>query len=136
MKKIINAFILLFVIMLLSGCSKEKNTYYYIGQSDSWIATFSMIKVDSCFYNSVTIQSIIDTSHTEKIKILGPIEYQLNSTSMKIESSYPQELQGVGSFLTSNIMNADSFDITFDKEIDWSIQWNDKEENIKLIRQD
>ena len=55
---------------------------------------------------------------------------------MKTESSSPQELQGVGNFHTRSIMNADVFDITFDKEMNLSIQWLNNKESIELKRQD
>ncbi len=143
MKKI-NLFVFVIAMLLLSmtGCSnkkvtEDKNTYFYLGQSNSWLVTYSITKVESTYYDSLSIQYIFDVnSPNELTQKIGPIEYQLNGNSMKTESSFPQELQGVGNFHTGNIMNADAFKITFDKEMDLSIQWQDNKESIKLKRQD
>jgi len=117
--------------------TEDKNTYFYLGQSNSWLVIYSITKVESTYYDSLSIQYIFDdNSPSEKTQKIGPIEYQLNGNSMKAESSYPQELQGVGNFHTGSIMNADAIKITFDKEMDLSIQWQDNKESITLKRQD
>lgn len=142
MKKFIYVFVILMLLLSFTGCSnkkmtEEKNTHFYLGQSNSWLVTYSITKVEDTYYDSLSILYIFDdNSLTEKKQEIGPIEYQLIGNSMKTESSFPQELQGVGNFHTGNIMNADAFKITFDKEMDLSIQWQDNKESIKLKRQD
>lgn len=143
MKKIfLYVFVIVMLLLSLTGCSikkmtEDKNTYFYLGQSKSWLVTYSITKVESTYYDSLSIQYIFDNnSPSDKTQKIGPIEYQLNGNSMKIESTSPQELQGVGNFHTGSIMNSDAFKITFDKEMDLSIQWQDNEESIKLKRQD
>ncbi len=140
MKKLfLFAFVIVMLLFILTGCSnkkvtEDKNTYFYLGQSNSWLVTYSITKVESTYYDSLFIQYIFeDNSPRKKI---GPIEYQLNGNSMKTESLYPQDLQGVGYFHTGSIMNADVIKITFDKEMDLSIHWQDNKESIKLKRQD
>ena len=143
MKKVfLNILGITILLLSLMGCANRKttednNTYFYIGQSNRWIATYSITKVKSTYYDSLSIQYIFDNNDpNEKNQKIGPIEYQLNGNSMKTESSFPQELQGVGSFHTGSIINADAFDITFDKKMELSIQWQDKKESIELKRQD
>jgi hypothetical protein len=140
MKKILG--ILMVVVLLsLSGCSKEnkaqnKDTYFYFGQSNSWFATYSITKAKSSYYDSLSIQYLFDVneSKSETGKI-GPIEYLLNSNSIKTQSSYPQELQGVANFHTGSRMNAEVAKITFDKDIELTVKWQGKIETIKLTRQ-
>ncbi|HHV09745.1 MAG TPA: hypothetical protein GXX75_05655 [Clostridiales bacterium] len=143
MKKLsLYVFVIVILLLSLTGCSnkkmtEDKNTYFYLGQSNSWLVIYSITKVESTYYDSLSIQYIFDdNSPSEKTQKIGPIEYQLNGNSMKAESSYPQELQGVGNFHTGSIMNADAIKITFDKEMDLSIQWQDNKESITLKRQD
>lgn len=71
-------------------------------------------------------------SETGKI---GPIEYQLDGNSMKTQSSYPQELQGVANFHIGSRMNADFTKITFDNDIELTVKWQGKSETIKPERQ-
>lgn len=137
MKKAIWILMMVFIVSLV-GCSNKKNTddtYFYLGQSDSWLVTYTISKVESSYYNSLSIQYIFDENIDNDTEKIGPIEYQLKGNSMEIESSYPQELQGIGYFHVGSRMNADLFKVTFDKQIDLSIQWLEYNESIKLIRQ-
>lgn len=43
-----------------------------------------------------------------------------------IESTYPQELQGVANFHVGSRMNADIFKITLDEEMELTIKWQVK----------
>jgi hypothetical protein len=54
---------------------------------------------------------------------------------MKIESSYPQDLKGVGNFHTGSITNPATVQITFDNNIELNVKWQDKNEVVKLIKQ-
>lgn len=116
--------------------AESKDTYFYSGQSDSWLATYSVAKAKSSYYNTLTIQYLFDKAknQSEEGKI-GPIEYQLDTGSIKIESSSPQELQGVGSFHTGSRMNADIFDLTFDEAAHLTVSWQGKTETLKLEAQ-
>lgn len=136
MKKIL-CFLIVVVLLSLTGCSKEnKNTYFYFGQNDTWIATYSITKAKASYYDSLSIQYLFDIneskSQTQKI---GPIEYLLKGNSMKEQSSYPQELQGIGNFHTGCRMNADITKIKFDKDIELTVKWQGRSEIIKLKRQ-
>lgn len=141
MKKLACVLMMVCITLLLASCSNKKNagndinTYFYIGQSDSWLATYTITKVESYYYDLLTIQYIFHDKNENSTEKIGPIEYQLVGKSKKSESSFPQELQGVGNFHTGSIINADAFKITFDDEMDLSIQWKDKNESIQLKRQ-
>jgi hypothetical protein len=54
---------------------------------------------------------------------------------MKIESSYPQDLKGFGNFHTGSITNPATVQITFDNNIELNVKWQDKNEVVKLIKQ-
>jgi hypothetical protein len=93
------------IILSLSGCTNTKGiekvgTYFYVGQSNSWVATYSITEAKSLYYDSLYIQYIDDIIDGNKIDEVGKIEYILTGNSMKMESSYPQELKGVGNFHT------------------------------------
>lgn len=138
MKKLLSI-LMIVIILSLGGCSnnkdiEKKDTYYYIGQSKSWLATYSVTKVKSSYYDSLSIQYLFDDNESEATKI-GPIEYQLNGNSIKTQSSYPQELQGVANFHTGNRMNADVIQITFGKDVELNVKWQGKNETVKLKRQ-
>lgn len=137
MKKLLSIFMIV-IIVSLGGCSnnkdiEKKDTYFYIGQSKSWLATYSVTKVNSSYYDSLSIQYLFDDNESETGKI-GPIEYQLNGNSIKTQSSYPQELQGVANFHTGSSMNADVIKITFDKDVELNVKWQGKNETLKLKR--
>lgn len=135
--------LILMVVLLLSfsGCSNKNktqsnDTYFYFGQSNSWFATYTITKDKSSYYDSLTIQFLFDDNETKsETEKIGPIEYQLDGNSMKIESSYPQELQGVANFHTGSRTNADVIQISFDKIIELTVNWKGKSETIKLKRQ-
>jgi hypothetical protein len=127
-------------LLALNGCSQNnkvdnKNTYFYYGQSKSWFATYSITKDKSSYYDSLSIQYLFDDNSGNQTEKIGPIEYQLTGNSMKIQSSSPQELQGVAYFHTGSRMNIDAIKITFDKDIKLIIRWQGKNETIKLQRQ-
>ena len=110
--------------------------YFYTGQSTSWLATYSITKAKSSYYDSLSIQFLFDENNNESEREkIGPIEYVLNGNSMKMESSYPQELKGVANFHTGSRVNAEAFKITFDKELELTVKWKEKSEIIKLKRQ-
>lgn len=137
MKKVLS-FLIVVVLLSLTGCSNEnKDTYFYFGQSNTWIATYSITKAKASYYDSLSIQYLFDNNESKsQTKKIGPIEYQLNGNSMKEQSSSPQELQGIGYFHTGCRMNADITKIKFDKDIELTVKWQGKNEIIKLNRQD
>lgn len=129
---------LICIIFLLSGCSinkenKAKDIHFYSGQSDSWLATYSIIKAKSSYYTSLSIQYIFDDEHKTNVdEKIGPIEYILEGDLLKHESSYPQELEGVGTFHVGSSMNADYVKINLDDEVELTVKWQDNEETFKL----
>lgn len=133
---LVSGALLMFYMYSNKISAENKDTYFYSGQSDSWLATYSVAKAKSSSYNTLTIQYLFDEeiSQSEEGKI-GPIEYQLVTDSMKMESSSPQELQGVGHFHTGSRMNADIFDLTFDEAVHLSVNWQGKTETLKLEAQ-
>lgn len=139
MKKLLS-FLAIFTLLSVSGCSdknevKNSDTYFYYGESSSWFATYSITEDKSSYYDSLTIQYLFDEDGKNQTVKIGPIEYELNGNSIETKSSYPQELQGVANFHTGTRVNADMFDITFDEEMELIVKWQDKNETIKLQRQ-
>lgn len=65
---------------------------------------------------------------------IGPIGFELVTSNGIWESSDLQLLQGVGSFHTSSISNADMIQLELDQEIDLTIRWEDRTESMKLER--
>ena len=137
MKKRLEVFLIL-MMLIFTSCSmhsKEKDAYFYLGKSNTWLVTYSVTKVASSYYDSLSIQYIFDNNEDNLDKI-GPIEYQLSDSSRSLVSSFPQQLQGIGYFHAGSRMNADIFKITFDKEMVFAIQWQGNTEKFKLNRQD
>ena len=134
MKKTIMVMVL-GIIVLLSGCSSdgriEDGTTFYVGKGESWLVTYSISKVEETYYESLTIQYLFGN---EGIMEVGPIEFELITSSGTWESSDLQILQGVGSFHTSSISNADMIQLELDQEIDLTIRWEDRTESMKLER--
>jgi hypothetical protein len=138
MRKIL---ITLFVLVLLtiSGCTKAQedtnsNYYFYAGQSNTWLATYTISKVNTSYYDSLCVQYLFSQNVSEKntdLKI-GPIEYKLVGNSLTTQSSHPQKLQGVANFHTGSRMNAEIVKVSLDKEIALTIKWQGKSESIKL----
>jgi len=138
MKKILSVLMIL-SIMSLTGFYKKSeiensDTYFYYGESSSWFATYTITEDKSSYYDSLTIQYLFDEDEEKQIVKIGPIEYQLNGNSMEMKSSYPQELQDVANFHTGTRMNADMFEITFNEEMELLVNWQDKNETVKLQR--
>lgn len=130
---LVAAVLLLFSMYSNDRVAEDKDKQFYSGQSDSWLATYSVTNAKSSLYNSLTIQYLFDPeiSESEAGKI-GPIEYQLDTSSMKIESSSPQELQGVGSFHTGSRMNADIFSLTLEETVHLTVSWQGRTEKLVL----
>ena len=123
------------IIVLLSGCSSdgrmEDGTTFYVGKSESWLATYSISKIEETYYESFTFQYLFGNEGTMDI---GAIEFELVTSNGTWESSDLQVLQGVGSFHTSSISNADIIQLELDQEIDLTIKWKDQTEIMKLER--
>ena len=112
---------------------KAHNCNYLLVKT--WLAIYTITKVKSSYYDSLSIQFLFDDNNKYPTEKIGPIEYELTGNSMKIGSSSPQELQGVANFHTGSRMNADNVKVTFDKEIILTVKWQCKSETLKLERQ-
>lgn len=123
------------IIVLLSGCSSDERmkdgTTFYVGKGESWLATYSISKIEETYYESFTIQYLFGN---EGIMEVGPIGFELVTSNGTWESSDLQVLQGVGSFHTSSISNADMIQLELDQELDLTIRWEDRTESMKLER--
>lgn len=131
---------MIFVLLSSSGCTSsskaaKNDTYFYMGQGNSWLATYSIIKVKSSYYDSLSIQYLFDDNAKSKEEKVGPIEYKLIGNSMELKSSYPQELHGVCNFHNGSKMNVDIFKVAFDNYVELIVKWQGKSEIIKLERQ-
>ncbi|WP_069650088.1 hypothetical protein [Caloranaerobacter ferrireducens] len=137
--------LLVTMIAILSGCSvsnvtkqeeiKNENNIFYTGQGEKWFATYSISKVNSSYFESLYIQYLVDRTTIEKNKEeqnIGPIEYKLVGNSMKLESSFPQKLKGIGNFHTATEMNAELFNTDYGDELILEIKWKDKTEKLYL----
>ncbi|MDP4193190.1 MAG: hypothetical protein Q8858_16615, partial [Bacteroidota bacterium] len=102
--------------------TENKDTYFYFGQSYSWFATYSITKVKASYYDSLSMQYLFDDNSNDQTEKIGPIEYELIGNPMKIQSSYPQELQGFANFHTGSRMNISDIKITFDKDIELTVK--------------
>lgn len=139
MKKLLGI-LMIAVLLSMSSCISDnkyenKDTHFYFGQSNSWLAVYTITKVKSSYYDSLSIQYIFDDNNNNQTEKIGPIEYELTGNSMKIGSSSPQELQGTANFHTGSRMNVNNVKVTFDKEIILTVKWQDKSETLKLERQ-
>lgn len=134
MKKIFSiSLLILFLCLTLCSCSKDKDTYIYVGRGESWLATYSLIKIDSNYYDSLSIQYLFDENNianpTEKI---SPIEFCLKGNSIELSTAYPHDLKGAATLHTGTIYNSETVIITFDAHVDLTISWQDKKETFKL----
>lgn len=138
MKKMIFVF-LIFALLCTVGCKKEekskegshsKSTLYF-GEGKDWFSTYTVTKVDSIYYNSLTIQHINDGMHSK----IGNIEYVLKTDIQTLESSFPRPLSGYDYFHISNGINAEIIGKGLPKKATLEIKWQDKKEIIVLKRQ-
>ncbi|MNU90826.1 hypothetical protein D3C71_807030 [compost metagenome] len=96
----------LLLILLVSGCSSDSresvnnNILIYFAKGDTWASTYTLIDAGETIFDSLYIQHIGDRDSE-----LKPIEYELEGNGIKIESQYPQKLQGVRSFQVSGEYN-------------------------------
>ena len=123
------------MMALLVGCSSNEEsieeTTFYVGQSESWLMTYSISKIEFTNYESLTLQYLCGNDGIDEV---GPIEYELVTHNGTWESSYPQDLQGVASFHTSSVSNADFIQMKLEQEMDLTVKWDGKIESIKLER--
>lgn len=136
MKKILGV-IIMATLLSLYGCANDnkgenKDTYFYTGQGNSWLAAYSVIKAKSSFYDSLSIQYLFDENSKDETEKIGPIEYKLVGKQISLKSTYPQELQGVANFHVGSRMNANIFRISYDDEMELTIKWQGKSEVLKL----
>ena len=134
MKKIfsISVLILLLILTLYSCSSKDKDTYIYVGKSQSWLATYSIIKVGTNYYDSLSIQYMFDDENSILTEKISPVEFHLKGNSTELSTSYPQDLKGVANLHTGTIYNSETILFTFDDYVELTICWKDKEETFKL----
>lgn len=104
------------ILLAIAGCDKQEqvlpqnhspNELVHFGMGENWLATYSVFKVNDSLFDSIYIQFIGEWKDTK----VGPIEYELEGAEHRASSSYPQELQGVGSFQVSSKFNADLFSL-------------------------
>lgn len=132
MKKLL-IILMLFLLLTLSSYSKDNDTYIYVGNGQSWLATYSLIKIDSNYYDSLSIQYLFDDNNSSNItEKISPIEFCLKGNSIELSTSYPQVLRGVASLHTSTIYNSEAVKITFDDYVELTVYWNDTKETFKL----
>lgn len=138
MKKMIFVFLLLSSLCIV-GCTKEEKpkedniprSTLYFGEGKYWFGTYTVSKVDSMYYNSLTIQHIKDGMHSK----IGNIEYVLKTDNQTLESSFPNPLSGYDYFHISNELNAELIEKGLPKKATLQIKWKDKKETIILKRQ-
>lgn len=121
--------------------TKERSQIFYFGEGKEWFGTVTISKVKTSYFESLYIQHIIERSTTGKeqqaSKNVGKIEYVLNlGNHNSTRSSYPQALQGIGSFHVATEINAETFDLKPSDEITLEIKWADKKETIQLKKQE
>lgn len=150
MRKLV--WILMFTaIITLNGCSstvltehketqeeiKDEIDIAYMGRGDKWLATYTITKVKDSYYKSLYIQYIADINKITKNngnQDIGPIEYELNGSTMVLSSSYPQELKGIGNFHTAIVTSSKLTSFRVDDVIELEVKWQDKSEKIVLKR--
>lgn len=118
--------IFLFILLTLFGCSNgvgnegedREEVYLFVGKSENWLATYTLLTANESGYDSLYIQHIGDR-YQENI---SPIEYILGGNGMKAESQYPMELQGVRSFHVSGEYNKNVFNIKPTQEDTYILQ--------------
>jgi len=126
------------VLMLIStssgkGAEETALNHFYSGQGDSWLATYSVTRANSSIYSTLTIQYLFDQDEMQnEAEKIGPIEYQLKLSDMKIESSFPQELRSLGSLHIVSRMNADFFSPTSGDSAELTVSWQGKTEKLQL----
>ncbi|MDF2539317.1 MAG: hypothetical protein K0S76_2338 [Herbinix sp.] len=134
MKRFKVSIIMMLMLMLFTvSCSKKKETYYYIGKGDYWLATYSITEVNHTYYDSLVIQYLVFRDETNEERI-GPIEFVLKGNAMELSSTDPQDLKGVASLHTSAAYNAEVIKIKFEKSLILTVTWKDMQETIILNR--
>lgn len=136
MKKIIFLMILILSMFQL-GCTNSGDSVdniIYIGNSETWLGTFTVSNIDSIYYNSLVIQHVFDEKTDSQRELIDKIEYKLSGVDIAFESTFPQNLDGTGYFHVGSKTSADFFDIDFKDSMKLTIMWNDKKETIDLMR--
>jgi len=149
MKKVVVMLLFFSLLVMVVGCKTEekpvikkedlKTNVFYFGEGEEWFATYTISEVRTSYFDSLYIQYITDrTASVEEqtSKKIGNIKYVLNAGKTSIESSFPQQLKGIGNFHTASEVNTTIVDIDFPEEVTLEIRWLDKKENLVLIKQD
>lgn len=127
MKQMFRLMVVAFILFMLGGCSKKENIIVYTGYGESWLATYSSSLIDDTVYDTLMIQYLY--GH-ESLVEFPTVDYHLEGKSFAISSSFPQNLQGNGSFNTTIRSNSVSFERMNDKKVQLTIEWNGEEETI------
>lgn len=131
--------ILLFVVIWKLRESNYKDTYFYYGQGDTWMATYTVSEINSTYYETIYIQYLYDSDISERqlekiSKEIGAIEYRLIGNSQEISSAFPQELNVYLNYQHAKFIKVDQ-EYKTERTMNITINWQDKEENITLKRQ-
>lgn len=131
MRKRYKFFISVLIVFALGGCSKREDIIVYTGYGESWLATYSSSLIEDTVYDSLMIQYLYGHESLDEVLTL---DYRLEGGSFTISSSFPQNLQGNGSFHTTTRFSAESFEQMEDKKVQLTIEWNGEREVIDLKR--
>lgn len=136
MKKLI--FLMMLILSMFQlGCTNSvdsEDNIIYLGNSETWLGTYTVSKIDSIYYNSLVIQHVFDEKTDNHKESIDKIEYKLSDDDMTFESTFPQNLEGTGYFHVGSKTSAEFFDIEFKDSMKLTVLWNDKEEIIDLMR--
>lgn len=135
MKRGFNLIRFLVIMLFIAGCSVQEEmiegSAFYVGNSEHWLATYSISKVEETYYDSMTLQYLFGN---EGIVEVGPVEFELQGNGQLLSAQYPKNLEGVGGLHTNSVSNANFISLELNQEMDLMVKWKNQTETIKLKR--
>lgn len=135
MKRGFNLIRFLVIMLFIAGCSVQEEmiegSTFYVGNSEHWLETYSISKVEETYYDSMTLQYLFGN---EGIVEVGPVEFELQGNGQLLSTQYPKNLEGVGGLHTNSVSNANFISLELNQEMDLMVKWKNQTETIKLKR--
>ncbi len=128
--------ILLIIITWLVREGNNKNTFFYIGRGDKWMAICTYSVIDNIYYRTIHFQYLLDeqisADEIERLREeIGEINFTLDGELTRVESIRPLELEPYLSYTMSSYLKEIKY--WEERKIKVEIKWKDNTDNFEMM---
>lgn len=118
----------LIIITWLVREGNDKNTFFYIGNGDKWMAICTYSLIDNIYYRTIRFQYLLDeqisADEIERLREeIGEINFYLDGELTRMESIRPLKLEPYLSYTISEYFKG--IEYSEERKIKVEIKWKD-----------